>query len=154
MCVDHTGLNKACPKDLFPLPCIDQIVDSTLGCKTLCFLNAYSGYHQITMKQFDQLTMSFITPFGSFYYVSMSFVLKNAGATCQHYMLKCFGDLIGRTVEAYVDDIVVKSKWADHLVADLEQTFAKLRANSIKLILEKCFLGSRGACCVTEPTNL
>ena len=69
-------------------------------------------------------------------------------------MLKCFRDLIGRTVEAYVDNIVVKSNWANHLVADLEQTFAKLRANSIKLILEKCFLGSRGACCVTEPTNL
>ena len=56
----------------------------------------------------------------------MPFGLKNAGATYQRCMLRCFGDLIGRTAEAYVDDIVVKSKWADHLVADLEQTFAKL----------------------------
>ena len=55
MCVDYTGLNKACPKDPFPLPRIDQIVDSTSGCETLCFLNAYSGYHQITMKEYDQL---------------------------------------------------------------------------------------------------
>ena len=125
MCVDYTGLNKACPKDPFPLPCIHQIVDSTSGCETLCFLNAYSGYHQITMKQFDQLTMSFITPFGSFYYVSMPFGLKNAGATYQRCMLKCFGDLIRRTIEANVDDIVVKTKWADHLVAKLEQTFTK-----------------------------
>ena len=62
MCVDYTGLNKACPKDLFPLPCIDQIVDSTSGCQTLCFLNAYSGYYQITMKESDQLATSFITP--------------------------------------------------------------------------------------------
>ena len=62
MCVDYTGLNKACPKDLFPLPCIDQIVDSTSGCETLCFLDAYSSYHQITMKESDQLAMSFITP--------------------------------------------------------------------------------------------
>jgi hypothetical protein len=56
-------------------------------------------------------------------------------------MLKCFRDLIGRTVEAYVDDIVVKSKQADRLVADLEQTFMKLRANNIKLNPEKCVFG-------------
>ena len=126
MCVDYTGLKKACPKDPFPLPCIDQVVDSTFGCETLCFLDAYSGYHQIAMKEFDQLMTSFITPFGSFCYVSMSFGLKNAGATYQHCMLKCFGDLIWQTIEAYVDDIVVKSKWADQIVANLEQTFAKL----------------------------
>ena len=110
MCVDYTGLNKACPKDLFPLPCIDQIVDSTSGCETLCFVDAYSGYPQIMMKGSDQLTTSFITPFGSFCYISMLFGLKNAGATYQRCMLSCFGDLIGWIVEAYVDDIVVKSK--------------------------------------------
>ena len=88
MCVDYTGLNKACPKDPFPLSCIDQIVDSTSGCKTLCFLDAYSGYHQIVMKEFDQLTTSFITPFGSFCYVSMPFELKNTGATYQRCMLR------------------------------------------------------------------
>ena len=81
MRVDYIGLNKACPKDLFPLPCINQIVDSTSGCETLCFLDAYSGYHRIMMKESDQLVTSFITPFGSFYYVSMPFGLKNAGAT-------------------------------------------------------------------------
>ena len=81
------------------------------------------------MKESDQLTTSFITPFGSFYYVTMSFDLKNAGATYQCCLLKCFSDLIGQTVEAYVDDIVLKSKRADQVIADLEQTFAKLRAN-------------------------
>ena len=109
MYVDYTGLNKACPKDMFPLSRIDQVVDSTLGCETLCFLDAYSGYHQIMMKEFDQLATSFITPFGSFCYVTMPFGLKNAGAMYQRCMLKYFGDLIGRTVEAYVDDNVVKS---------------------------------------------
>ena len=89
------GLNKACPKDPFPLLHIDQIVDSTSGCETLCFLDAYSGYHQITMKESDQLMTSFITPFGLFCYITMSFGLKNAGATYQHCMLKGFGDLIG-----------------------------------------------------------
>ena len=61
MCVDYTRLNKACPKDHFPLPRIYQIVDSTPGCEILSFLDAYSGYHQIAMKESDQLTTSFIT---------------------------------------------------------------------------------------------
>ena len=113
-------------EDLFPLSRIDQIIGSTSGCETLCFLDAYSRYHQIAMKESDQLVTSFITPFGSFCYVTKPFGLKNTAATYQCCMLKCFGDLIGWTIEAYVDDIVVKSKWVDHLVANLEQTFAKL----------------------------
>ena len=99
---------------------IDQVIDSTSGCETLCFLDAYSGYHQIAMKESNQLATSFITPFRSFCYITMSFGLKNAGAMYQRYMLKCFRDLIGRTIEAYMDDIVVKSKWADQVIADLE----------------------------------
>ena len=110
MCVDYIGLNKACPNDPFPLPFIDQVVDSTSGCETLCFLDVYSGYHQIMMKESDQLATSFITPFGSFCYVTTSFGLKNTGATYQCCMLNYFGDLIRHIVKAYVDDIVVKSK--------------------------------------------
>jgi hypothetical protein len=83
MCVDYTSLNKACPKVPFPLPRIDQIVDSTAGCEPLCFLDAYSGYHQIKMKESDQLATSFITLFGVYYYVMMSFGLRNAGAAYQ-----------------------------------------------------------------------
>jgi hypothetical protein len=145
MCVDYTSLNKACPKDPFPLPRIDQVVDSTSGCETLYFLDAYSDYHQIMMKESDQLMTSFITPFRSYCYVSMSFGLKNAGATYQRCILKCFGDLIGETIKAYVDDIIVKSKKADQLVVDLEKTFDKLRESGIKLNPEKCvFRVSRG----------
>jgi hypothetical protein len=77
------------------LPHIDQVVDSTSGCETLCFLDAYSRYHQIAIKEYDQLVTSFITPFGSFCFVTMPFDRKNMGATYQHCMLKCFGDLIG-----------------------------------------------------------
>ena len=95
MCVDYMGLNKVCLKDPFPLLRIDQIVYSTSGCETLCFLDAYSGYHQITMKESNQLATSFITPFGLFCYVTMSFRLKNTGAMYQRCMTKCFGDLIG-----------------------------------------------------------
>jgi hypothetical protein len=141
MCVDFTSLNKACPKVPFPLPCIDQIVDSTAGCELLCFLDAYSGYHQIKMKESDQLATSFITPFGMYCYVTMLFDLRNAGATYQRCMQHVFGDHIGRTVEAYVDDIVVKTRKADDLVNDLNVVFGCLRANGVKLNPEKCVFG-------------
>jgi hypothetical protein len=81
MCVDYTGLNKACPKHPFPLPHNNQIVDSTSGCEALSFLDAYSGYHQIVMKESNQLVTSFVTPFGTYCYVTMSFGLKNTRAT-------------------------------------------------------------------------
>jgi hypothetical protein len=83
MCVDYTSLNKTCPKVPFPLLRIDQIVDLTAGCELLCFLDAYSGYHQIKMKESDQLATSFITPFGMYCYVTMPFGLRNVGATYQ-----------------------------------------------------------------------
>jgi hypothetical protein len=141
MCVDYTSLNKACPEVPFPLPRIDQIVDSRAGCELLCFLDAYSGYHQIKMKESDQLATSFITPFGMFCYVTMPFGLRNAGATYQRCMQHVFGDHIGRMVEAYVDDIVVKTRKADDLVGDLGIAFGCLRANGVKLNPEKCVFG-------------
>jgi hypothetical protein len=85
MCVDYTSLNKACPKDPLPLPRIDQVADSTSGCETLCFLDAYSEYHQIMMKVSDQHVTSFITPFGSFCYVIMLFDLKTWGYISAFY---------------------------------------------------------------------
>ena len=141
MCVDYTSLNKACPKVPFPLPRIEQIVDSTARCELLSFLDAYSGYHQIKMKESDQLTTSFITPFGMYCYVMMSFGLRNARSTYQRCMLHVFGDHIGRNIEAYVDDIVVKSRKADDLVADLRIAFDCLRAKGVKLNPEKCVFG-------------
>jgi hypothetical protein len=141
MCVDYTGINKACPKVPYPLPRIDQIVDSTAGCETLSFLDAYSGYHQIKMKESDQLATSFITPFGMYCYTTMPFGLRNAGATYQRCMNHVFGEHIGRTVEAYVDDIVVKTRKASDLLSDLETTFKCLRAKGVKLNPEKCVFG-------------
>jgi hypothetical protein len=141
MCVDYTSLNKACPKVPFPLPRIDQIVDSTVGCELLCFLDAYSGYHQIKMKESNQLATSFITPFGMYCYVTMSFGLRNAGATYQRCMQHVYGDHIGRTVEAYIEDIVVKTREVDDLVNDLHMAFDCPRANRVKLNTEKCVFG-------------
>ena len=153
MCIDYTSLNKACPKDPFPLPRIDQIIDSTSGCEILSFLDAYSDYHQIAMKESDQFATSFITPFGSYYYVTIPFGLKNAGATYLRCMQACFSDQINpstdldradpprATVAVYVDDIVVKTPHADDLVATLSATFANLKRFNIKLNPEKCTFG-------------
>jgi hypothetical protein len=141
MCVDYTSLNKACHKDPFPLPRIDQVVDSMAGCETLCFLDAYFGYHQIAMCIADQLSTSFITLFGVYCYQAMPFGLKNVGATFQRCMRRVFGELIGRIIEAYVDDIIVKSKKMGDLVPDLTEVFAKLRQHGVKLNPEKCVFG-------------
>jgi hypothetical protein len=89
MCVDYTDLNKACKKDPFRLPRIDQVVDSTAGCSLLCFLECYSGYPQIPLKKEDQIKTSFITPFGAFCYTTMPFGLKSAGATYQRSIQQC-----------------------------------------------------------------
>jgi hypothetical protein len=97
------------------------------------------------MKESDQLATSFIAPFGMYCYVTMSFGLRNAGGTYNRCMQHVFGDHIGRTIEAYVDDIVLKTRKADDLVSDLCVTFDFLRANGVKLNPEKCvFRVSRG----------
>jgi hypothetical protein len=84
MCIDYNDLNRHCPKDPVPLPHIDQVVDSTAGSVLLCFLDGYSGYHQIALKVSDQDKMMFITPHDIYCYMAMTFDLKNAGATYHH----------------------------------------------------------------------
>jgi hypothetical protein len=81
MCVNYTDLNKHCPKDPFGLPRIDQFIDSTNGCILVCFLDCYSGYHQIALKKENQIKTVFITPYGAYACTTMSFGLKNAGTT-------------------------------------------------------------------------
>jgi hypothetical protein len=126
MCVDYTSLNKACPKDPFPLPRIDQVVDLIAGCELLSFLHAYSGYHQIPHAKTDQPTTTFITPFSYFCYVKMSIGLKNVGATYQQCMQFCFKEKIGCNLEVYVDDIVINSPKSFNLLSDLDETFNNL----------------------------
>ncbi len=78
VCVDYTDLNKVCPKDPFPLPRIDQVIDSTAGCELVSFIDAYSGFHQIALNPDDQIKTSFITPYGAYCYLTMPFGLRNA----------------------------------------------------------------------------
>nr|CCI55289.1 PH01B001G05.12 [Phyllostachys edulis] len=141
MCVDFTDLNKACPKDDFPLPRIDQLVDSTVGCEVLSFLDAYSGYHQINMCLDDEEKTTFITPFGIFCYVKMPFGLKNAGASFQRLTQSTFSSQLGRNLEAYVDDLVVKSIKRLNHITDLQETFDNIRKHRLKLNPKKCVFG-------------
>jgi hypothetical protein len=109
MCVDFTDLNKACPKDSFPLPWMDVLIDSTSGHELLSFMDAFSRYNQIHMSELDKEKTSFIIDRGLYCYNMMPFGLKNAGATYQRLVNKMFRDQIGRKVEVYVDDMLVKS---------------------------------------------
>jgi hypothetical protein len=102
MCIDYTDLNKHCPKDPFALPQIDQVIDFTASCDLLCFLDCYSGYHQIAIKEEDQEKTTFITPFGAYCYTTMSFGLKNVDTTYQRAIQKCFKKQLNKNVEAYM----------------------------------------------------
>ncbi|KAK4396462.1 Retrovirus-related Pol polyprotein from transposon [Sesamum angolense] len=95
LCIDFMDLNKVCPKDPFPLPGIDVLVDSTSGCEMLSFLDAYQGYNQIPLAPDDQEKTSFVIDQGVFCYNVMPFGLKNAGATCQRLVNHIFRDQIG-----------------------------------------------------------
>ncbi|KAL0448744.1 UNVERIFIED_CONTAM: Pro-Pol polyprotein [Sesamum latifolium] len=143
MCIDFRDLNKACPKDFYPLPRIDQLVDSTSGCELLSMMDASQGYHQIMLAPEDRKRVSFITTAGTFCYVVMPFGLKNAGATYQYLVDKIFRPQIGRNIKVYVDDMLVKSKEAQDHVADLEEIFSVLRKYKLKLTQETVHLESR-----------
>jgi hypothetical protein len=141
MCIDYTDLNKHCPKDPFPFPRIDQVVDSTAGSVLLCFLDCYSRYHQIALHPDDEDKTTFITPHDIYCYKVMTFGLKNAGATYQKAIQKCLKSQNGKNIEAYIDDVVVKTTVEDKLIAGLNETFANLREFQWKLNPTKCVFG-------------
>jgi Reverse transcriptase (RNA-dependent DNA polymerase) len=109
ICVDFRDLNKACPKDDFPLPVTEIIIDHTFSYEFFSFMDGYAGYNQIKMAPEDEKHTAFRTPIGIYCYKVMSFGLKNAGATYQRSMTKIFNDMIHKIVECYVDDLVIKA---------------------------------------------
>ncbi|GJS17402.1 reverse transcriptase domain-containing protein [Tanacetum coccineum] len=141
MCVDFKDLNKACPQDGYPLPEIDWKVESLCGYPFKCFLDAYKGYHQIKMAKEDEEKTAFITNQGIFCYSKMSFGLKNAGATYQRLVDKAFQRQIGRNLEVYVDDLVIKSRTEEEIIRDIAETFKTLRQINMKLNPKKCSFG-------------
>jgi hypothetical protein len=104
LCTDFHDLKKACPKDNFPTPFIDQIIDECAGCESFSFMDGFSGYNQIQIKPEDQNKTSFICSWGTFAYCKRPFGLKNVGATFQRDMSFVFHDL-KHIVEAYLDDL-------------------------------------------------
>jgi hypothetical protein len=157
VCVDYTDLNKHCPKDLFGLPRIDQVIDSTAGYDLLCFLDCYSGYHQIAIKEEDQEKIAFIAPLGAYCYTTMSFGLKNAGATYQRAIQACFKKQLNKNVEACMDDVVVKTRKSDTLIADLEETFActagsSTRTSASSAYRRENYSASSSAIVASKPT--
>ena len=110
VCVDFRDLNRACPKDDFPLPNTELMVDATIGHEVLSFMDSSSGYNQIRMAPEDEELTVFQTSKGIYCYKVMPFGLKNAGATYQRAMQRIFDDILQKIVQCYVDDLVVKTK--------------------------------------------
>ena len=138
MCVDFTDLNKACPKDSFPLPRIDQLMDSIA---LLTFMDTFSRYNQIKMAEEDQEKTAFITSQGLYCYKVIPFGLKNAEAAYQRLVNKMFNKQIGRNMEVYVDDMLVKSKEKLAHLNNLKETFATFKQYQMRLNLRKCVFG-------------
>ena len=141
VCVDFMDLNKACPKDPFPMPRIDQLVDAIVGHPRMSFLDAFQGYHQIPLALEDQEKTAFVTPTGNYHYKVMLFGLKNVGSTYQRMMTRMFEPQLGKNIEIYVDDMVVKSKVVSEHLGDLDDIFDVLRRHKLRLNASKCSFG-------------
>src|SRR4051812_11323938 len=143
MCVDYRDLNRASPKDDFPLPHIDVFLDNTAQFSVFSFMDGFSGYNQITMAPKDMEKTTFITPWGTFCYKVMPFGLKNAGATYQRAMVTLFHDMIHKEIEVYVDDMIAKSHTEEEHLVHLKKLFERLRKFRLRLNPNKCTFGVR-----------
>jgi hypothetical protein len=141
ICIDYTCLNKACPKDEYPMPRIHQIFDSTTSCELLSFLDDYSDYHHISLAIDNEEKTTFITLFGIFCYTKMTFGLKNGGATYQKCIHTILESQIGRNIEVYIDNMVVKSKKRGDLLDDLKEIFDTLCKYKMMLNSKKYVFG-------------
>ena len=134
-------LNKACPKDPFPMPRIDQLVDAITGHPWMSFLDAFQGYHQIPLALEDQEKITFVTPTGNYHYKVMSFGLKNVSSTYQRMMTRMFELQLGKNIKIYIDDMVVKSKMVTEHLGNLGDIFDVLKRHKLCLNASKCSFG-------------
>ena len=139
--MDFQNLNKASPKDDFPPPHIDVLVDNAAHSSTYSFMDGFSGYNQIKMAPEDKAKTTFVTPWGTYCYKVMPFDLKNAGATYQRAMMALFHDMMHKEIEVYVDDMIAKSKKGEDHVKVLRKLFERLRKYELKLNPAKCSFG-------------
>ena len=141
MCVDFRDLNKASPKDNFPVPHIDILVDNTAKHALLSFIDGFLGYNQIKMAPKYMEKASFITPWGTYCYKVMLFSLKNAGVIYQWVAITLLHDLIHKEVQVYVDDMIVKSKDHEGHIPALQKFFERVRFYKLRLNSKKCTFG-------------
>jgi len=153
-CIDFTNLSKACPKDDYPLPHIDTLVDIAAGSEMLSMLDCFSCYHQIFMKKSNEEKTSFTTPFDTYCYVRMTEGLRSAGSTLNRTVKAVLRTQLDRNISAYIDDVVMRSKKRKDHIQELRETFANLRQHGLKLIPDKCGFGVRHGkllgCMITE----
>ena len=123
------------------MPRIDQLVDATVGHPRMSFLDAFQGYHQIPLATEDQEKTAFVTLVGNYHYKVMPFCLKNAGSTYQRMMTKMFESWLGKTIEVYINDMVVKSKLVSKHLADLTNIIEILKWHKLRLNASKCSFG-------------
>ena len=123
------------------MPRIDQLVDATMGHPRMSFLDAFQGYHQIPLALGDQESTFFVTPIGNYHYKVMPFGLKNARATYQRMMTRIFEPQLGKNIEIYIDDMVVKSRVESEHVNNLGNIFDILRKHKLRLNASKCSFG-------------
>ena len=141
LCINFTDINRTCPKDSFPLPQIDLIVDTTVSHELLSFMDAFSGYNQISMNPSDQEKTLFVTGQGTYCYRVIPFELKNAGATYQRLVNMMFQKQIRTFMEVYIDDMMVKSIKVEIHITHLVEAFQVLKNYNMKLNPAKCAFG-------------
>ena len=138
MCVDFRDLNKACPKDDFPLPHIDVLVDNTTGSALMSFMDGFSRYNQIKRASRDMTKTTFTIDWGIYCYIVMPFGLKNAGAIYQRMDTTLLHDIIHNEVEVYVDDMIMNSKERGGHIVNLIKFFESIKKYRLRLNLQKC----------------
>jgi hypothetical protein len=143
VCIDFHNLNKATPKDEYPMLIDDMLINNASGHRVICFLDGNAGYNQIFMAEEDMSKTAFRYPsfIGLFQWVVMTFGLKNAGATYQRIMSLIFHDLLGIILEIYIDDVVVKSDSMDNHLAELRLVLERMCRYGLKMNLLKCAFG-------------
>ena len=139
--VDFTNLNRACLKGPFHVPKINQLVDAMVEQQRISFLDAFQGYHQIALSPKDQEKTSFITPEGNYHYTVMPFGLNNARVMYQRMVTQMFKEQIKKTIEVYIDDMVVKSRKNEGHGNDLVEVSEILRQQKLHLNANKCVFG-------------
>ena len=141
-CVNYKPLNDVTKKDNYPLPRIDEILDSLNGAQWFTTLDLASGYWQIKVREEDREKTAFITKFGTFEFKVMPFGLCNAPATFQHIMNKVLGEAIGKYVMVYLDDVIIYSRTFEEHLRHIENALNKIRGANLRLKAEKCHFGA------------